>query len=162
MSCFAPTASAAPTLCTDVSCFAGLANHNRKLGLRLSAAPLTALCSPRATFTWGPQQGFDALKAAPTLATVLCVKEPGRPTRLLTEASELAVSAILEQPDYAGAFHPVAFESRKYTGPGGAGARTSPTRRSCWRWCTPSRRCGPTHSTSPSSHTSPDGGQAVL
>ena len=42
---------------------------------------------------------------------------PGCPTRLLTDASELAVSAILEQPDDAGAFHPVAFESRKLTQP---------------------------------------------
>ena len=32
---------------------------------------------------------------------------------LLTDASELAASAILEQPDDAGALHPVAFESRK-------------------------------------------------
>ena len=41
--------------------------------------------------------------------------DPARPTRLLTDASELAVSAILEQPDDAGEFHPVAFESRKLT-----------------------------------------------
>ena len=44
---------------------------------------------------------------------------PARPTRLLTEASGLAVSAIrvLEHPDDAGAFHSVAFESRKLTQP---------------------------------------------
>ena len=42
---------------------------------------------------------------------------PCAPTRLLTDASELAVSAILEQPDNAGEFHPVAFESRKLTSP---------------------------------------------
>jgi len=45
------------------------------------------------------------------------VRDPERPTRLLTNASALAVSAILEQPDYAGVFHPVAFESRKLTLP---------------------------------------------
>ena len=43
-----------------------------------------------------------------------------RPTRLLTDASELAVSAILEQPDDAVAFHPVAFGSK---GEGGEGGR---------------------------------------
>jgi len=48
---------------------------------------------------------------------VLRVWDPARPTRLLTYASELALSAILEQPDDAGAFHPVAFESRKLTQP---------------------------------------------
>ena len=49
----------------------------RELHLRFSAiaAPLTAPCSPRAHFTWGPaeQQSFDALKAALTLAAVLRV-----------------------------------------------------------------------------------------
>ena len=93
--------------------FIGLANYYRKFVLRFSAlaAPLTALCSLRAKFTWGQaeQQSFDALKAALTSAPVLLVLDPARPTRLLTDASELAVSAILEQPDDAGAFHPVAF-----------------------------------------------------
>jgi len=101
--------------------FVGLANYYRKFVLRFStlAAPLTTLCSPRARFTWGPaeQQSFDALKAALTSAPVLRVWDPARPTRLITDASELAVSAILEQPDDAGAFHPVAFESRKLTQP---------------------------------------------
>ena len=112
---------ATPASCTDVRRFVGLANYYRKFVLRFStlAAPLTALCSPRARFTWGPaeQQSFDALKAALTSAPVLRVWDPARPTRLITDASELAVSAILEQPDDAGAFHPVAFESRKLTQP---------------------------------------------
>ncbi len=83
------------------------------------SAPLTALCSPRATFRWGPaeQTSFDALKAALVSAPVLRVWDPALPTRLLTDASELAVSAILEQPDDTGAYHPVAFESRKLTPP---------------------------------------------
>jgi hypothetical protein len=36
----------------------GLANYYRKFVLRFSAlaAPLTALCSPRATFRWGPAE----------------------------------------------------------------------------------------------------------
>jgi transposase InsO family protein len=112
---------ATPQSCTDVRRFVGLANYYRKFVLRFSAlaAPLTALCSPRARFAWGDaeQRSFDALKAALTSAPVLRVWDPARPTRLLTDASELAVSAILEQPDDAGAFHPVAFESRKLTLP---------------------------------------------
>ncbi len=43
-------------------------------------------------------------------APVLRVWDPARPTRLFTDASELAVSAILEQPNDAGEFHPIAFE----------------------------------------------------
>jgi hypothetical protein len=45
----------------------------------------------------------------------LRVWDPARPPRLHADASELAVSAILEQPDDAGVFRPVAFESRKLT-----------------------------------------------
>ena len=37
--------------------------------------------------------------------------------RTWSDASELAVSAILEQPDDAGEFHPITFESRKLTSP---------------------------------------------
>ena len=112
---------APPASCTDVRRFVGLANYYRKFVRHFSAlaAPLTTLCSPRARFTWGDaeQRSFDALKAALTSAPVLRVWDPARPTRLLTDASELAVSAILEQPDDAGEFHPVAFESRKLTSP---------------------------------------------
>ena len=68
-------------------------------------------------FRWGPaeQSSFDALKAALASAPVLLVWNPARPTRVVTDASELAVSAILEQLDDDGAHHPVAFESRKLT-----------------------------------------------
>jgi hypothetical protein len=123
----------------------GLANYYSKFVLRFSAlaAPLTALCSPLAMFSWGPAEEtrFDLLtgKAALISAPVLRVWDRERPTSLLTDASEpseLAVSAILEQPDDTGAYHPVAFESRKLTLP------ERPTRHtswSCWRWSTPSR-----------------------
>ena len=83
------------------------------------AAPLTSLCSPKATFRWTAveQRSFEQLQAALMSAPVLRVWDPARPTRLITDASELAVSAILEQPDDAGAWHPVAYESRKLTAP---------------------------------------------
>ena len=101
--------------------FVGLANYYRKFVLRFTAlaAPHTALCNSRARFNWGAaeQRSFDALKAALTSAPVLRVWDPARPTRLLTDASELAVSTILEQPDDAGVFHPIAFESSKLTLP---------------------------------------------
>jgi hypothetical protein len=45
------------------------------------------------------------------------VWDPALPTRLLTDASDLAVSVILEQSDDAGAFHPIALESLKLTQP---------------------------------------------
>ena len=107
--------------CTDLRRIVGLANYYRKFVLRFSAlaAPRTALCSLRARFKWSDveQRSFDALKRALTSAPVLRVWDPELPTRLLTDASELAVSAILEQPDDEGVFHPVAFESHKLTLP---------------------------------------------
>jgi len=110
---------ATPASCTDVRRFVGLANYYRKFVDRFAnlAAPLTALCSPRARFHWGEteQRSFDALKRALTAAPVLRVWDSSRATRLITDASELAVGSILEQPDDQGAWHPVAFESRKLT-----------------------------------------------
>ena len=46
---------ATPASCTDVRRFVGLANYYRKFVDRFAnlAAPLTALCSPRARFHWG-------------------------------------------------------------------------------------------------------------
>ena len=111
---------ATPTTCTDVPYFVGLAKYNRKFVRRFSglAAPLTALCSPPPRLAWGgaEQQSFDLLKTTLTSAHVLRVWDLARPKRLLTDSSELAVSAILEQPYDAGDFHPVAFESRNLPG----------------------------------------------
>ena len=110
---------AQPASFTDVRRFIGLANYYRRFIDRFSeiAAPLTALGSPRASFHWGPaeQHSFDALKRALTSAPVLRVWDRHRKTVLTTDASELAVSAILSQPDDAGNLLPVAFESRKLT-----------------------------------------------
>ena len=53
---------ATPTSCTDVRRFVGLANYYRKFVLCFSAlaAPLTALCSPCAQFTWGPAEPLSS------------------------------------------------------------------------------------------------------
>ena len=56
-------------------------------------------------------RALDGIKAELTSAPALRVWDPARPTGLIVDASELAVPAILEPPDGAGAFHPVAFES---------------------------------------------------
>ena len=111
---------ATPTSRTDVRRFVGLANYCRRFVPHFAriAAPLTALGGhPRARFQWGPAEAeaFDRLRAALTTAPVLQLWTPGRRTRLITDASELAVSAILEQADSSGTFRPVAYESRKLT-----------------------------------------------
>ena len=84
------------------------------------AAPLTALGSPMARFTWGPEQqaSFDVLKSALASTPVLHTFDPTRRAVLMTDASDassVAVAAILAQQDDKGHQHPVAYESRKLT-----------------------------------------------
>ena len=81
------------------------------------AAPLTALGSPTARFAWTPtaQASFDALKQALVSAPVLRTFDPSRRAVLTTDASSIAVAAILTQPDDGGHQHPIAYESRKLT-----------------------------------------------
>ena len=110
---------ATPTSCTEVRRFTGLANYYRRFveGYAEVAAPLTALGSPTAKFTWSSaaQASFDALKVALSTAPVLRTFDPSRRAVLTTDASGLAVAAILTQPDDDGHQHPVAYESRKLT-----------------------------------------------
>ncbi len=80
-------------------------------------APLTALGSPTARFAWSPaaQASFDALKLALSSAPVLRTFDPTRRAVLTTDASGVAVAAILTQPDDEEFQHTVAYESSKLT-----------------------------------------------
>ena len=110
---------ATPTSCCEVRRFTGLANYYRRFveGYAEVAAPLTALGSPTARFSWTveAQASFDALKLALSSAPVLRTFDPARRAVLTTDASNIAVAAILTQPDDEGRQHPVAYESRKLT-----------------------------------------------
>jgi hypothetical protein len=76
------------------------------------AAPLTALGSPNARFKWttAAQASFEVLKlvlsTTPILCTfdppILCTFDPARRAVLTTDASGIAVAAILTQPNDAG------------------------------------------------------------
>jgi hypothetical protein len=105
--------------CTEVLRFTGLANDYRRFvgGYAEIAAPLTALGSPTARFVWTPeaQASFDALKRALSTSPVLRTFDPHRRAVLTTDASGVAVAAILTQPDDDGQQHQVAYESRKLT-----------------------------------------------
>ena len=99
--------------------FVGLCNYYRRFvdGYADVAAPLTRLCGPHAPWAWGPaeQRSFDALKQCLTTAPVLRTFDSGRRSVVTTDASEVAISAVLTQPDDEGHHHPVAYESRKLT-----------------------------------------------
>ena len=105
-----------PTSCSEVRRFTGLANYYRRLveGYAEVAAPFTALGSPSARCTW-TLANIDALKLALSSAPVLHTFDPARRGVLTTDASKLAVAAILTQPDDEGRPHPGAYESRKLT-----------------------------------------------
>jgi hypothetical protein len=113
---------ATPTSCTEVRRFTGLANYYRQFveGYTEIMAYLTALRGPAARFVWSPdaQMSFDALKRALSSALVLRTFDPSRRAVLTTDASSVAVAAILTQPDGEGHQHPVAYESCKLTAVG--------------------------------------------
>ncbi len=77
--------------CSDVCRFVGLAHYYRRFVPRFSdiAAQLTALSNPRASFRNGCRRAAEFRRSALTSAPVLRVCDPARPTRLVTDASEL-------------------------------------------------------------------------
>ncbi len=97
---------ATPTSCCEVRRFTGLANYYRSFveGYSEVVALLTALGSPNARFVWtlAAQVSFDALKLALSSAPVLRTFDPARRALLTTDASNVAVAAILTQPDNEG------------------------------------------------------------
>ncbi|CAI7932408.1 unnamed protein product [Closterium sp. NIES-54] len=106
----------APRTVTELQSFIGLAKYYRKFIFNFShiCAPLTDLFRQSAAFQWGlPQQtAFSSIKAALTSAPVLTVADPSRPYFIWTDASDVAVGAILCQ-DHGHGMQPLAFESRK-------------------------------------------------
>ncbi len=104
---------ATSTSCSEVRRFTGLANYYRRFveGYSEVTAPLMALGSPTALFAWTPaaQASFDKLKLALWSAPVLCTFDQARRAVLTMDASNVAVAAILTQPDDEGHQHPVAY-----------------------------------------------------
>jgi hypothetical protein len=106
---------AAPTSCTEVRRFSGLANYCRRFVEGYYTEIAAPLGSPTVRFAWSraaAQASFDALKQALSSAPVLCALDPHRQAVLTTGASG-AVAAILTQPD--GRQQPVAYQNRKLT-----------------------------------------------
>ncbi len=65
-------------------------------------------------YTWSPDQesAFCTLIHAFTIAPVLALPDPALPFRLITDASDYALGAVLEQPDILNRWHPVTFYSK--------------------------------------------------
>ena len=90
-----------PNCLTDVRAFLGLASYYRKFVRNFAtiAEPLTALMKKAARFTWSQkaQQAFDCLKEALMEVTSLSFPVPYLPCILDTDASDVAIGAVLSQ-----------------------------------------------------------------
>ena len=104
-----------PRCLRDVRAFFGLASYYRRFvkGFATIAEPLTRLTRKQARFEWGDeaQGAFDSLKQALMDASSLAFPYPDRPCIVDTDASDVAVGAVLSQ-SVDGLERPIAFFSR--------------------------------------------------
>ena len=105
-----------PPTVHDVGSFLGLASCYRKFiqGFSQIARPLKDLTRAGITWDWNDreEQSFLKLKAALATAPVLRLPEFDQQFIVTTDASDVAVRAILEQ-NFGHGLQPVAFASRK-------------------------------------------------
>ena len=90
-----------PHCLKDVRSFFGLASYYRQFvkGFATIAEPLTRLTRKMARFEWSEeaQLAFETLKKALVEATSLAFPVPQEPCVLDTDASDVAVGAVLSQ-----------------------------------------------------------------
>ena len=107
-----------PESITQVRSFLGFANYFRRFIPRFAeiAQPLDEVTGRHAQFSWNKkrQDAFDSLKSSLLCAPVLQLPNVTKPFRVHTDASDVAIAALLEQ-ERDSAWHPVAYTSRKLT-----------------------------------------------
>jgi transposase InsO family protein len=110
---------AVPRNVKDVQSFLGFTNFNRTFIKNYSqiTLPLTRLTRKEVTWKWDEEQqkAFERLKQLCIEEPVLKMFTPGNPSRLETDASDLAMGATWLQ-EHNGKWHPVAYYSRKFSG----------------------------------------------
>lgn len=99
----------------DIRKFIGFANFYRKFieGYSTIARPLTTLLSKKRTFTWGEHQrrAFERLKHAFISAPVLVRPDYEKQFIIETDASLVAMGAVLSQQQDDGSIKPISFWS---------------------------------------------------
>ena len=105
-----------PQTVHDIRSFLGLASYYRKFirGFSQIAKQLTGLTQEKMTWCWGDaeQNSFTALKVAMATTPVLRLPNFEKQFVVTTDASDVAVGAILEQ-DFRSGLQSVAFANRK-------------------------------------------------
>ena len=100
----------------DIRSFLGLASYYRKFikGFSQLAKPLTDLTLDKVVWRWGAAEAnsFTALNVAMATAPILRLPDFGKQFVVATDASDVAVGAILEQ-GFSSGLQPIAFASRK-------------------------------------------------
>jgi len=108
-----------PRQVKDVQSFLGFANFYRRFIHNYSdlIQPLTQLTWKNEAWHWGPssQLAFNTLKKAFTSAPILKHWDPNAPIILETDASDVALAAILSICT-EGDIHPIAFHLRSFQG----------------------------------------------
>jgi RNase H-like domain found in reverse transcriptase/Reverse transcriptase (RNA-dependent DNA polymerase)/Integrase zinc binding domain len=103
----------------DVQVFLGFCNFYRRFISHYAsiALPLNRLTRKNTPFNWSSkeQSAFESLKRSFTSYPILRHYDPLKPATLSTDASDFAISGVLQQPDDQGTLHPVAYYSRKFT-----------------------------------------------
>jgi transposase InsO family protein len=106
----------APTKVAELQSFLGLTSYYRRFvdSYALRTDPLTRLLKKEVPFVWGPEQeaSFVDLKRAITTAPVLVAPDPDKPFVVVTDASGVALGAVLMQ-DQGKGLQPLCFASRK-------------------------------------------------
>ena len=105
----------------EVQAFLGFANFYQSFIQRSSqiCTPLTKMTKKEQPFHWEYEQreAFEKLKKKFILALILASFDLERKIILKTDASDQALGSCLSQPDAEGQLHPVAYRSRKFSGP---------------------------------------------
>ncbi|GJP49627.1 hypothetical protein CLOM_g8813, partial [Closterium sp. NIES-68] len=108
-----------PTNLKELQSFLGFVNYVRRFIPNMAglSAPLTDRLKDHDCFWWGEKQqaAFDQLKIALTSPPVLRISDPDHPYEVVTDASDIAIGAVLLQ-DLGDGLQPVAYESRKLQG----------------------------------------------
>ncbi|GJP44416.1 hypothetical protein CLOM_g3824, partial [Closterium sp. NIES-68] len=108
-----------PTNLKELQSFLGFVNYVRCFIPNMAglSAPLTDRLKDHDCFWWGEKQqaAFDQLKIALTSPPVLRISDPDRPYEVVTDASDIAIGAVLLQ-DFGDGLQPVAYESQKLQG----------------------------------------------
>ncbi|QRV96423.1 Retrotransposable element Tf2 protein [Ceratobasidium sp. AG-Ba] len=110
-----------PTTLKQVQAFLGLAGFYRRWVENFSekAKPLTELTRKGTKFQWTDREekAFQSIKEAITKEPVLIHPNPDEPYVLETDASGVALGAVLSQKCSDGRLHPIAYLSESFTPP---------------------------------------------